>query len=44
MKHDISDMREQLNEQPTAKRMTTLSQLAVQNVAVITVNNAAAYY
>ena len=44
MKRDISDVREQLNEQPAAQRIATLNQLDIQNLAVITADNAAAFH
>ena len=44
LKRDLAQVRDQINGQPAAQRLVTLSQIAEQDVAVITPANAAAYY
>lgn len=44
LKRDCADVRDQINRQEPAQRMATLSQLAIQNVGIITPANAQAYF
>ena len=44
MKRGFANFRDQLNAQPPAQRMATLAQIAVQNVGIITPENAQAYF